>query len=121
MINTDTAASTNGDEPCAACPICQTKPTVALLEHSERAALPLQTKAINEFHATEAARSANEILHTATPGPSLAPSVPQQVQPATSISSSKCPFVTEISDDDNDKHEDACTNPKCKFIRPFMM
>ncbi|KAG0706645.1 hypothetical protein DFH29DRAFT_900637 [Suillus ampliporus] len=105
-----TAASTNGDEPRAARPIRQTKPTAALLEHSERAALPSQTKAINEFRTAEAARSANEIRHTATPGPSLVPSVPQQVQPAASTSSSKCP----ISDDDIDECENVRTNPKPK-------
>ncbi|KAG1884575.1 kinase-like domain-containing protein [Suillus subluteus] len=79
MISTDTATSTNGDEPRAAHPICWTKPTAALLEHSERAALPSQMKAINEFCAAEAARSTNESLQTATPGPSL--DMPQPVQP----------------------------------------
>lgn len=121
MISTDTAASTNGDEPRVARPIRQTKPTAALLEHSERAALPSQTKAIKEFRAAEAARTTNKIRHTATPDPSLAPSVPQQVQPATSTSSSKRPYDAEISDDDIDERENARTNPKRKFIHPFVM
>ncbi|KAG1829213.1 hypothetical protein DFJ58DRAFT_876082 [Suillus subalutaceus] len=117
MISTDTAASTNGDEPRVAHPIRWTKPTAALLEHSERAALPLQMKAINKFRAAEAARSTNEIPQTATSGSSLELSVPQPVQPATSTSSNKRPYVEEISDDDIDERENARTNPKPKKAR----
>ncbi|KAG2030628.1 hypothetical protein BDR03DRAFT_986963 [Suillus americanus] len=77
-------------------------------------------KAINEFRAAEAARFTNEILQTATPGPSLEPSVPQPVQPATSTSSNKHPYIKEISDDDIDEHENACTNPKHKKLKRWL-
>ncbi|KAG1793356.1 uncharacterized protein HD556DRAFT_1527592 [Suillus plorans] len=45
-------------------PVRKTKPTATLLQHAEQAALPSQTKAINEFHAAEAAKCAAE--HTST-------------------------------------------------------
>ncbi|KAG1900689.1 uncharacterized protein F5891DRAFT_980263 [Suillus fuscotomentosus] len=44
------------DKCCAHRPVRQTKPTATLLQHSEKAALPSQTKAINAFHAAEAAK-----------------------------------------------------------------
>ncbi|KAG2101028.1 uncharacterized protein F5147DRAFT_655374 [Suillus discolor] len=45
------------DEPRVVRPICKIKPTAALLQHSEKVALPSQTKAINDFRAAEAAKS----------------------------------------------------------------
>lgn len=50
-------------------PIRRTKPTAALLQHSEKAALPSQTKAINKFRAAEAAKRALEV--SAQPNPCL--------------------------------------------------
>ncbi|KAG1786128.1 uncharacterized protein HD556DRAFT_1313686 [Suillus plorans] len=111
----NTATSTNANKPRAACPICWTKPTAALLEHSEKAALPSQTKAINDFRAAEAAtKSTTENPQAATPAPSLEPSM---MQPAisTPTSSSKQAHIEEISDDD--ECEDARTNPKSKKPR----
>lgn len=87
----------------------------ALLQHSEKAALPSQTQAINEFHAAEAANSTNQ--QTAAPAPSLEPAT-ATTQPTPSASNGKRPHVEEIVDagDDDSEREDACTNPKRKFV-----
>ncbi|KAG1793081.1 uncharacterized protein HD556DRAFT_1527610, partial [Suillus plorans] len=58
-------------------PVRKTKPTAALLQHAEKAALPSQTKAINEFHAAEAAKRAAERLSPeTTESPSTSPIPP---------------------------------------------
>ncbi|KAG1870414.1 hypothetical protein C8R48DRAFT_670787 [Suillus tomentosus] len=64
---------TDSDDECRvnARPVRQTKPTAILLQHSERAALPSQTKAINAFRAAEAAKRAAETQQVADPGHSL--------------------------------------------------
>ncbi|KAG2049979.1 hypothetical protein BDR06DRAFT_974799 [Suillus hirtellus] len=47
---TGTVHTDNENEPIVhPHPLCKIKPTAALLQHSEKAALPSQTKAINEF------------------------------------------------------------------------
>ncbi|KAG2032843.1 hypothetical protein BDR03DRAFT_1014885 [Suillus americanus] len=117
MISPDAVTSTNGNEPRAARPICQIKPTAALLEHSEKAALPSQTKAINKFRAAEATKSTTESPQNATPGPSLESSTAQST---ISTSNNKHPYIEEILDDilpGDDECENACSNPKSKKPR----
>ena len=57
-------------------PIRRTKPTAALLQHSEKAVLPSQTKAINDFHAAEAAKRIAEHAPTPTLPSSTDPTKP---------------------------------------------
>ena len=53
---------TDGEkEPHVKHPVCKTNSTAILLQHSEKATLSSQTKAVNKFHAVEAARHAAEI------------------------------------------------------------
>ncbi|KAG2068250.1 hypothetical protein BDR04DRAFT_1119866 [Suillus decipiens] len=66
---------TNGkDEPHVVCPVCKIKPTTALLQHLEKAALSSQTKAINNFCAAEASKHASEVSQ---PAALTVPVVPQ--------------------------------------------
>ncbi|KAG1796920.1 uncharacterized protein HD556DRAFT_1441095 [Suillus plorans] len=122
---TSTVHTDSEDEPIVhSRPIRRIKPTAALLQHSEKAALPSQTKAINEFRAAEAAKHALEVSAQPKPVP----------PPPTAISSSNVPpppspipssnkrlhpddaFVDiedESVDEDHDSvHENARTNPK---------
>ena len=59
---TGTVVPKGGKEPCVSCPAHKIKPTATILQHSEKAALPSQTKAVNEFHTAEAMRCAAESL-----------------------------------------------------------
>ncbi|KAG2147818.1 uncharacterized protein EDB93DRAFT_1103905 [Suillus bovinus] len=76
-------------------PIRRTKPTAALLQHFEKAALPSQTKAINEFHATEAAKRAWRFL----PNPSPCLPHPQLFPRQTSACILMMPSKTILGDD----------------------
>ena len=58
---TGTVVTDGEEEPRVERPVRKIKPTATLLQHSEKAALPSQTKAVNEFRAAEAARRAAEI------------------------------------------------------------
>jgi hypothetical protein len=64
------------------------KPTAALLEHSETAALPSQQRRIEEFHAAEAARCAAEAARRAAEIQSAINQV--RAQPQTDQSESPC-------------------------------
>jgi hypothetical protein len=118
MIHTD-----NDDKPCMVCPARKTKPTAALLQHSEKAALPSQTKAINEFRAAEAVKQTAQITKTvATHGPQNLPDaeLPVPVGPAPMPRNHK---RVRGDDDDfdniesgDDERENARTNPKCESI-----
>ena len=111
----------------------KSKPTAALLEHSEAAALPSQQRRVAEFRAAEAARRAAEIrsaiaqIHVQPPTdlsespratPSAGPSVPTSPSPSlhTSDAPEKRTFSEVDSDngDDDLEHEDAQNNPKPK-------
>jgi hypothetical protein len=118
------------DEPRIERPVRKTKPTAALLQHSEKAALPSQTKAINDFRAAEAAKRAAEVKRavdavrasqSTTPNSSQSPSpeaaVTAPVPPAPALDNSKRARVEEVFDDDDDQRENAHTNPKGEFIR----
>jgi hypothetical protein len=59
-----TILSDSDDKPRLVRPARKIKPSAALLEHSEKAALPSQTKAINAFHAAEAAKHGSHILQS---------------------------------------------------------
>ena len=48
-------------EPHVEHPVCKTNSTAILLQHSEKATLSSQTKAVNKFHDVEAARHTAEI------------------------------------------------------------
>ncbi|KAG2040831.1 hypothetical protein BDR03DRAFT_979696 [Suillus americanus] len=114
-------------------PVRKTKPTAALLQHSEKAALPSQTKAINNFHAAEAAKLATERqLVSAETKISPAPENNKRVRSEgifdTDIENSddehenaqkqvRRATVTEDSDDEHDdKRENAHINPKPKRV-----
>lgn len=91
-------------------PVRKTKPTAALLQHAEKAALPSQTKAINEFHAAEAAKHAAERLSPeTTESPSTSP-----IPPSPSAVDTHKRVHPEDSDREpsDDEREDARTNPK---------
>jgi len=124
MILTDSE-----DEPRIEHPVPKTKPTTALLQHSEKAALPSQTKAINDFRAVEAAKCAAEVkqavdaIHanqSTTPNSSRSPSpeaaVSMPVPPVPTLNNSKRVRIEEVFDDDDDERENAHTNPKDEFF-----
>jgi len=111
----------------------KSKPTAALLEHSEAAALPSQQRRVEEFRAAEAARRAAEIrsaiaqIRVQPPTdssespratPSAGPSVPTSPSPSlhTSDAPEKRAFSEVDSDngDDDLEREDARNNPKPK-------
>jgi hypothetical protein len=89
-------------------PVHKTKSTAALLQHSEKVALPSQTKAINDFCAAEAAKLATEHIAADQTEISPAPKNSKRVW-------SERIFDTDIENSD-DEHENACTNPKCEFL-----
>jgi len=113
----------------------KSKPTAALLEHSEAAALPSQQRRVEEFRAAEAARRAAETWYAidqvrAQPPtnpsdsesprgtPSAGPSVPVSPSPSlpTSDALEKRGFseVDSENGDDDLEREDARSNPKPK-------
>ncbi|KAG2067464.1 hypothetical protein BDR04DRAFT_1120451 [Suillus decipiens] len=69
----------NSDDECRARPVRRTKPTATLLQHSEKAALPSQTKAINAFRAAEAVKLP-DTRHASNAGA-------DQTTPSTSLNS----------------------------------
>ncbi|KAG1838015.1 hypothetical protein DFJ58DRAFT_846224 [Suillus subalutaceus] len=94
-------------------PVCRTKPTATLLQHAEKAALPSQTKAINEFHAAEAAKRAIEHISTSSPtdtakSPSPMPSTPSTVNTCKRVH----PEDSSDGESADDERENARTNPK---------
>jgi hypothetical protein len=102
------------------------KPTAALLGHSENAALPSQTRAINAFSAAEALKRTTDDTHppaTETPQAPI-PSAPAPTVDATAPETiRKRARVEEIDEDEisgDDGREDARTNPKCKSICKIM-
>jgi hypothetical protein len=127
MISPDESVlPADGNQCRVVCPIRRTKPTAALLHHSEKAALPSQTKAINDFRAAEAAKAAKYATEnqqtTSTTPPE--PTIPAPVLsvPSTLPDNSKRPWVEEtqsLSDvilSSDDERENARTNPKCECI-----
>lgn len=106
---TDTVHTDGKDEPYVVHLIYKIKPSATLLQHSEKAALPSQTKIINEFHAAEAAKHASEAALT-MPIPS-APSTPLAPPP-----SNKCMHPNDAFEGDESgdmEHENAHINTKC--------
>lgn len=100
---TGTVLTDGEDEPRVVRPIRKIKPTAALLQHSEKAALPSQTKAINNFRAAEAAKRASEVSEPQPPPPSN-----KRVRPNDA--------PNDAPDDDGSadtEHENARVNPKC--------
>lgn len=111
---------------------------MALLEHSEAVALPLQQRHIEEFRAAEAPRHAAEIQFAinqvrAQPptdrsespctAPSAGPSVPASPSPSlhTSDAPEKRGFSEVESEDGDDlEHENARSNPKPKGEHYFL-
>lgn len=82
-------------------PVHKTKPTAALLQHSEKAALPSQTKAINDFRAAEAAKLATERQLVAADQTEISPA-PENSKRVRSEGI----FDTDI-DNSDDEHENA--------------
>lgn len=109
------------------CPIRRTKPTAALLQHLEKATLPSQTRAINEFHAAEAAKRALEVPVPTAPIPSaqippLTPAQPESAlfPPSALPSSNKCLHLDdafEVKSVDEER-ENAHMNPRKKCKAP---
>ncbi|KAG2103086.1 uncharacterized protein F5147DRAFT_706513 [Suillus discolor] len=96
------------DEPRVVRPVCKIKPTAALLQHSEKAALPSQTKAINDFCAAEAAKRASEVSQ---PAALTVPVPATQLAPPPS-NKHVCP--DDALDESGDmERENARVNPKC--------
>lgn len=107
-------------------PVRKTKPTAALLQHSERAALPSQMKAIKDFRAAEAAKLAaecqlvdeNEI--SAAPSSQCSPDTTTMTASTPAPDNSKRARVEDVVDtdieNDDDERENARTNPKCEFF-----
>jgi hypothetical protein len=107
-------------------PVRKVKPTTALLEHSEKAALPSQTRAINAFRAAEALKCTTNDTHPPATEPPQAP-VPSAPAPnvdtTTPQTTSKRARIEEIDEDEisgDDECEDAQTNPKCESICKIM-
>ncbi|KAG1889627.1 uncharacterized protein F5891DRAFT_1198558 [Suillus fuscotomentosus] len=120
---------TDSDDECRAHrPVRQTKPTTTLLQHSEKTALPSQTKAINAFRAAEAAKlpdtrhASNAGADQTTPSISLN-SPPGDTAPSGSslaaLEKGKRTCVEEVLDDKSGgkEHEDVRTNPRPKQLR----
>jgi hypothetical protein len=110
---TGTVLTDGEDEPHVVRPICKIKPTTALLQHSEKAALPSQTKAINDFHAAEAAKCASEVSQPAAltvlvPATQLAPPPSnKRVCPDDALDD-----ALDVNQSIDMEHENAYINPK---------
>jgi hypothetical protein len=123
----DTASIDGRAECCPARPVRRTKPTITLLQHSEKAALPSQTRAINNFHAAEAAKRVAD--HTTTLlSPQTSPDTVEhaRISPIALVppAANNCKRVhsKEISEEDesqgdDDERENARTNSKCRKQR----
>ncbi|KAG1847059.1 hypothetical protein F4604DRAFT_1936106 [Suillus subluteus] len=103
-----TVHTDSDDEPCIVRPVCKIKPTAALLEHSEKVALPSQTRAINAFHAAEAAKRTTDVTHPPAAelpqAPILSQSAPAPIVDATDATTpgttSKRARVEEVDEDE---------------------
>jgi hypothetical protein len=113
----------------------KSRPTAALLEHSEAPALPSQQKCIDEFRAAEAVRNAEphpadevQIHHQtrtqsshATPsaGPSDPPSLSLTPIALDGPEKRQCSQVTLTISEDDSEREDARNNPRPsgKYLR----
>lgn len=95
-------------------PVRKTKPTAALLQHAEKAALPSQTKAIHDFHAAEAAKRAATSSSTEIAEPprtSPIPSASSAVDPRKRVHPEDS-YEDSDRESGNDERENARTNPK---------
>ncbi|KAG1825069.1 hypothetical protein EV424DRAFT_1537953 [Suillus variegatus] len=99
---------TDSDDECRACPVRRTKPTAILLQHSERAALPSQTKAINAFCAAEAAKHAAKTQQVASDSTVLLGSSSDTLEQGKRV------HVEEIFDEDRSQY---CANRLRQLIR----
>jgi hypothetical protein len=113
---TGTVLTDGEDEPRVVRPVRKIKPTAALLQHSEKAALPSQTKAINDFRAAEAAKRASEVSQ---PAALTAPVPATQLAPPPSNKRVRPDDAPDALDDalDDDQsidteRENARVNPK---------
>ena len=114
------------DNPRVEWPAHKTKPTTVLLQHSRKAALPSQQKAIDDFCASEAAKRAAECdaaraalqSSPSTPSSSRESSPITPTPPATLAShttgTSKWAYIEEIDNEDaeDEECENARINPK---------
>ena len=103
-------------------PVRKTKPTAILLQHSEKAALPSQQKAINNFRAMEAAKQAAEhdnaaVQSTLSTPTSWESSFVPSTPPATLASQITDADIWDVyesigEDTEDEERENACINPK---------
>ncbi|KIK47782.1 hypothetical protein CY34DRAFT_8650 [Suillus luteus UH-Slu-Lm8-n1] len=97
-----------------ACPVRKIKPTAALLQHAEKAALPSQTKAIHNFRTAEAAERAAEHASTSSPTETVESPRTSPIPSASSAVNPRKRVCPEDSDGESgdDERENAHTNPK---------
>lgn len=121
MISPDELVLADGGQSRTVRPVRRTKPSAALLHHSEKAALPSQTKAINDFRAAEAANLKHatenqQATNTTSPEPSvLAPALSAPSTVADNGKRSRVEESQNLSDailSSDDQRENARTNPK---------
>jgi hypothetical protein len=125
VFNIGMVLTDSEDDPRVERPVRKTKPTAILLQHSEKAALPSQRKAINDFRAAEAAKRAAEreaacaaLQNTPGTPSSSRESSPVPPTPPTLASqtagTNKRAHVEEIVDNDaeDENRENARINPK---------
>ncbi|KAG2046376.1 hypothetical protein BDR06DRAFT_1014769 [Suillus hirtellus] len=120
-----TVHTDSNDKYHAHWPVCQTKPTTTLLQHSEKVALPSQTKAINAFHAAEAAKlpdsrhasnaGADQTTLSISLNSPLGDTAPSGSSSAA-LKKGKRTCVEEVLDNESggEEREDARTNPRHK-------
>lgn len=128
MVGTVHTDSDSPDEPRIVRPVRKIKPTAALLEHSEKAALPSQTKAINAFRAAEAAKHATNDTHyppaakpQQVPQATLSAPTPEPTAPEAANKRARVEDINEdVASGDDQNRENARINPKreptCKRI-----
>lgn len=133
MVGHSVIISDSKEDAHIQCPQCKSKPSAALLKHSEAAALPLQQRHVKKFHAAETQSAIDQLQHAQPPTDqselpcelscatlswSAGPSVP--VSPSPSLHASDTPEKWDFSEidseneDEHDEHEDAQSNPKPK-------
>jgi hypothetical protein len=91
-------------------PVCKIKPTAALLQHAEKAALPSQTKAIHNFHTAEAAKHAAEHNSTLSPTETAEPPRTSPIPSASSAVDPRKRVHLEDSYEDSDGESGNVTN-----------
>ncbi|KAG1879957.1 uncharacterized protein F5891DRAFT_1204322 [Suillus fuscotomentosus] len=101
-------------EPRLVRPARKIKPSTALLEHSEKVALPSQIKAINAFRAAEAAKHAsnNTQLPSSPPTPEVTVSAPILANKRAQTEDIKEGYESSGEERENDEDDEECENAR---------